>query len=231
MLTSKTIFRIVVSGAATGLISFAAPAAAEETYKAPIRMLNHSRVIGQAELVLSDDKSHLTVRIDATGLEPGQQHVGHIHGLVVGNNMPANSHLPSRAQDTDNDKYVELAEGAVTYGPILITLGTDVATPGGDLDPDHDGNIHYQQTFNLEDSSIYGAGFNKQSVIGDGTELELREIVIHGLTVPAVGSGTPGEVDGTAGYKVVLPVAGGEIHGVGNNSNDALRFRYPPKHH
>ena len=68
-------------------------------------------------------------------------------------------------------------------------------------------------------------------MIGDGTELELREIVIHGLTVPAVGSGTPGEVDGTAGYKVVVPVAGGEIHGVGNNSNDALRFRYPPKHH
>jgi hypothetical protein len=67
-------------------------------------------------------------------------------------------------------------------------------------------------------------------VIGSGTQLELREVVIHGLTVPAVGAGTPGEVDGSAGYKVVLPVAGGEIHAVGSSSDDALRFRYPPKH-
>ena len=41
---------------------------------------------------------------------------------------------------------------------------------------------------------------------------QLREIVIHGLTVPAgPGSGTAGEVDGTNGFLAVLPVASAEI--------------------
>ena len=45
----------------------------------------------------------------------------------------------------------------------------------------------------------------------------LRELVIHGLTVPeGAGAGTPGEVDGTAGYKLVLPVASGEFSNAGN---------------
>ena len=40
--------------------------------------------------------------------------------------------------------------------------------------------------------------------------------MIHGLTVGAeAGGGTEGEVDGTAGYKLVLPVASGEIAAVG----------------
>ena len=37
-----------------------------------------------------------------------------------------------------------------------------------------------------------------------------------------VGAGTPGEVDGTAGFKTVLPVLCGEITPVGNN---AMQFR------
>ena len=36
--------------------------------------------------------------------------------------------------------------------------------------------------------------------------------MIHGLTVPSgAGAGTPGEVDGTGGYKATLPVADGFI--------------------
>jgi hypothetical protein len=66
------------------------------------------------------------------------------------------------------------------------------------------------------------------SVIGNGgNELQLREIIIHGLTVPAAGAGTPAEVDGTAGYKTVLPVAGGEIR---SNGRNPLEFRMAPKH-
>ena len=61
-------------------------------------------------------------------------------------------------------------------------------------------------------------------MIGSGSSLQLREIIIHGLTVPATGI-APGEVDGTAGYKVVLPVAGGEI----GTPGDALKFRAVPR--
>ena len=39
----------------------------------------------------------------------------------------------------------------------------------------------------------------------------MRHIVIHGLSVGNAGNGTPGEVNGTAGYKTVLPVLCGEI--------------------
>ena len=43
-------------------------------------------------------------------------------------------------------------------------------------------------------------------------QLENRHIALHGLTVGAgIGTGTTREVDGTAGYKVALPVANGEI--------------------
>jgi len=209
------LIHLAIGGVALAL----AGAAAAQDYKVNLRPLNHSGVVGKGSLTLSPDKMHLTVRIDATGLEKNQVHVGHIHGLVSGND-PADSSIPSPQQDSDRDKYVELAEGAVTYGPILITLGTD---NGGNLDPDGDGMIHYQQTFNLDDPAIYGEGFNKMSVIGSGSSLQLREIIIHGLTVPAVGV-QPGEVDGTAGYKVVLPVAGGEIGAAG----DALKFKMAP---
>ena len=42
--------------------------------------------------------------------------------------------------------------------------------------------------------------------------LSRREIVLHGTSVlEGHGQGTAGEVDGTAGYKLVLPIASGEI--------------------
>ena len=208
---------LAIGGVALAL----ATAAAAQDYKVNLRPLNRSGVTGSGSLTLSPDKTQLTVRIDATGLEKNQVHVGHIHGLVASGNQPADSSIPSPKQDSDRDKYVELAEGLVTYGPILITLATD---NGGNLDPDGDGTIHYQQTFNLDDAGIYADTFDKMSVIGSGSSLQLREIIIHGLSVPAVGV-APGEVDGTAGYKVVLPVAGGEI----GTAGDALKFRTAPR--
>ena len=210
---------LVIGGCAVALAA-AQPALAQD-YKVNLRSLNHSGVTGKGSVTLSPDKTQLTVRIDATGLEKNQVHVGHIHGIVASGNMPADSSIPSPKQDSDRDKFVELAEGLVTYGPILITLGTN---SGGNLDPDGDGTIHYEQTFNLEDAAIYADTFNKMSVIGSGNSLQLREIILHGLSVPAVGV-APGEVDGTAGYKTVLPVAGGEI----GTAGDALKFRTVPK--
>ena len=225
MTTTKKIAAWMVGGAATAFLFVAQPAAADQTYNVNLRSLNKSGVIGKAVLTLSTDNRSLTVQIDASGLEKNQLHVGHIHGQVAAGNEPDDSSIPSPKQDSDRDKFVELAEGQVTYGPILIPLGTD---NGGNLDPDGDGTIHYRQTFNLTDAAVYNAGFNQMSVIGNGgNELQLREIIIHGLTVPDAGAGTSGEVDGTAGYKTVLPVAGGEIR---SNGRDPLEFRMPPKH-
>lgn len=220
MPTTKTLSRLILGASALGL-TVAAQAAAAQTYKLNLRPLNQSGVVGTGSLTLSEDESQLTVRINARGLEPNQVHVAHIHGQVASGNQPAASSIPSRREDSDGDKFVELAEGLVTYGPILISLATDT---GGNLDPDGDGNVDYQQTFDLSDPSIYGEGFNKMSVIGDGDALHLREVIIHGMSVPAVGT-LPGEVDGTAGYKIVLPVAGGEI----GTPGDPLKFRTRPR--
>lgn len=141
-------------------------------------------------------QGQIRVNIQATGLEvTPQPHVGHIHGLE-GNR---DSMCPTSAQDTDNDGFLELAEGLPVYGPIIVPLG--------DVDPDNDGVVNYSMTFNLNKDSTFADGKNK----GDLLPLELREIVLHGMTLQEGQGSNGGEADGTAGYKVVLPVACGEI--------------------
>jgi hypothetical protein len=113
------------------------------------------------------------------------------------------------AQDTDGDGFIELTEGAATYGPIILELESvsgeyPTATPGG--------VISFMRTFDLSDSSIFTGGFTSADLL----PLTLREIVLHGrLLDPQTGLGFgPGEANGTPGYKAVLPVAAGEIRAV-----------------
>lgn len=173
-------------------------------YTADLTPLNNSGVFAHFELVL--DGNMLTVTERATGLEPNMPHPQHIHGQL-GANAP-NTRLATPANDTDRDGFVELAEGQTTYGPILLDL---TSPPGGavaNFPTAPGGVINFKQTYDLSDSSIFPAGINASDLF----PLTLREIVIHGMTVPAgVGAGTPGEVDGTGGYKATLPVADGLI--------------------
>lgn len=165
------------------------------SFTGTLTALNGSGVAGTFTIE-QKGQGQIRVSIKATGLEVTQQpHVAHVHGLE-GN---AEARCPTKAQDSDGDGFVELAEGLTTYGPIIVPLG--------DVDPDNNGVVDYSMTFNINKSSTFADGKDK----GDLLPLDLREIVIHGMTVPAVGEGTPGEVDGEAGYKTVLPVACGEI--------------------
>lgn len=200
-------FRIVnrLAIAASALVLTPSVAHAATIYNVDFTALNGSGVTGSATLTLSDDASSLTVLINAIGLEPGGPHVGHIHGLFTPSGMPTNSQVPTLAQDSDNDGFIELAEGQTTYGPIIVGFGN--------VDPDMDGIVNFSQTFNLLDPATYANGFDINDLLGPGlNSLQLREIVLHGMTVaPGIGAGTPGEVDGTNGYLAVLPVAAGEI--------------------
>lgn len=185
--------------AAVAVLAAQTPAAAQNSrattiYRANLMQLNNSGAQGTATLRLDAAQKTLTVMVRASGLEPGGPHVSHIHGLSS-NGQPVNSTCPTRAQDSDRDGFVELEEGQATYGPILVDFGN--------IDPDQDGRVNFTKTFTLTGSE--GA-----------VPLTDRHIVIHGKTVGAVGAGTPGEVDGTEGYKVVLPVLCGEIQQVGN---------------
>jgi len=190
-------------------------------YTTTFTTLNGSGVTGEAIVGYDEDADTITVAISATGLEPNMVHIQHIHGFPDG----TDSQTPTIAQDSDGDGYVELAEGLQTYGPILLNLTTDHSNgSGGDNGHDHggdltgfptapDGNIWFVETYQLP------AG-----MLPSDPMLDLREIVIHGLTVPeGAGAGTPGEVDGSGGYKLVLPVASGELAPAGNYS-DFLHF-------
>lgn len=190
----KLLFATTLVGAAT--VANAVPL----HYRGDFTSLNDSGVTGGAFLTLN--KNDLRVQIHATGLEPGQLHVQHIHGLLGGGVKPIDSTTPTLANDTDGDGFIELAEGAQTYGPILIALTPFSTTPKG--------AINYDQTFDLTDSAVFQAGYDINSLL----PLTFREIVIHGMTLNAGDGADGGEADGSAGYKAVLPVASAEISAV-----------------
>lgn len=183
---------------------------ADEVYAARFVALNNSGVSGDALLFADGDS--LTVVVAAEGLE-ANVHPFHIHGLPNG----MDSTVPTLAQDTDGDGFVELAEGAATYGPIVLNLTTNpeaaVDVPPGVLRADlafptvgEDGRLFYAQTFRFE-----GEG-QADAILRELMPLENRHMVLHGASVNAgQGAGSGGEVDGSAGYKLVLPVANAEI--------------------
>lgn len=179
---------------------------ADHFYDTQFTALNGSGVAGGAVAAYNSSSHVLTVAIAADGLEPNQVHIQHIHGFLDGTKAVT----PTLAEDTDHDGYVELAEGLKKYGPILLNLSHS----GAAMDMTHmsssdlsgfptapNGKEYFVQSYQLPADSLSADPM-----------LALREIVIHGESVPAgAGAGTGGEVDGTAGYKLVLPVASGEL--------------------
>ncbi|HET7268283.1 MAG TPA: CHRD domain-containing protein [Oleiagrimonas sp.] len=189
--------------AAVALLSVSAWAnATPMRYTAHLTSLNDSGVTGTAHLTLDMDLDTLTVDITATGLEPNQTHVQHIHGLSDGSGNPIDSTTPTLAQDTNGDGLVEVTEGAATYGAILVPLTPFSTAPSG--------TMNYSHTFDLTDSGIYFGGASEADLI----PLYFREIVIHGLTTPIdiSNGGLDGATFFAAGtYVPTLPVASGII--------------------
>lgn len=193
---------------------------ADDFYTTTFTALNGSGVTGEAIVAYDTQSRTVTVAISASGLEPNQVHIQHIHGWADGRNATT----PTLAQDVDGDGFIELAEGVPSYGPVLLNIATDHEnSTGGDNGHSHgalsgfptapDGNIWFVEQYQLDaDDPLTMDSF------------DLREIIIHGLTVPETeGVGTGGEVNGTAGYKLVLPVVSGELSAVGSAA-DLLSF-------
>ncbi|MGF1562283.1 MAG: DUF4394 domain-containing protein [Geminicoccaceae bacterium] len=177
-----------------------------KVFTAEISELNNSGVSGLVTALLDGDQ--LTVKVDANGLEPGMPHAQHIHGAFDADGTVIDSTTPVPAQDTDGDGFIEVLEGATSYGPVLVSL-TDPIGSGLDGFPTApNGDVDFQTVVDLSDPSVTADGFTP----GDVLPLSLREFVIHGLSVDGTaGAGTEGEVDGTPGYKVPLPVGAGEF--------------------
>jgi len=175
-------------------------------FEADLAPLSGSGVSGLAALSL--DGNILTVNITASGLTPGQPHAQHIHGRFDSAGNPINSVTPTLAQDTDGDGFIELAEGLPSYGPIILNL--DQPPGSGQFPTAPSGTINFLQTYDLSSTPSFAPGFGMADIL----PLDLREIVLHGRFLEAGQGLPPGEADGTAGYKGVLPVAAGEIRPV-----------------
>ncbi|MFC5081591.1 calcium-binding protein [Microvirga arabica] len=183
-------------------------AGADRVFFADLSELNNSEAEGGALLLLKGNR--LTVITAARGVEAGQIHPQHIHGFVDGSNAT----VPTLAQDDDRDGFVELAEGLDTYGPVLLNLTSPPGSGASGFPAPTGTSFLFSQTYDLSD-----ARNGDLARLLDDVSLNRREIVLHGKSVLAEhGQGTTGEVDGTAGYKLVLPIASGEIRELSFNS-------------
>lgn len=183
-------------------------------FRADLQTLNGSGVTGMVEVARDGDA--LTVRVKAEGLEPDQVHIQHIHGRVGADGTARESNTPGAVFDTDGDGFVELAEGLPSYGPILLDLTNPQGAGLEGFPTAPDGTIDFEMTYDLSSTAGFGMGMDA----ADLSPLDLREFVVHGLSNDGTaGAGTTGEIDGTAGYKLVLPVASGEFIAEGSRLN------------
>ena len=184
-----------------------ATAAEAGSFAALLAPSNGSGALGAAAVTLDREAAALTVDIWMTGLEPGAMHAAHIHGFAD----DSRSLLPNYRLDKDGDGFVEDPEGAVVVGPVIQALTTDGSIAAAKLEApfpeaDAQGNLVLHQTYDFNEADPEDAAIFAE--LAD--RLAGREIQFHGLSLPATeGEGTPGEVNGTAGYKAALPVANG----------------------
>jgi hypothetical protein len=96
-------------------------------------------------------------------------------------------------------------------GPTILALTTDGSVTSAKVGvpfpvADATGTLVLRQTYDFDETDPAEA-----AIFAELTDrMTGREVQLHGLPLPATeGEGTPGEVDGTAGYKEVLPVANG----------------------
>lgn len=211
--------RNMLQTAAAATVAVALPAsamAAVQDFVADLTPLNGSGVSGTAFLIVDDVADLLAVNITASGLEPNKPHPQHIHGRFDAAGNPIDSVTPVPANDTDGDGFIEVLEGAAAYGPVILTLSSPPAesAAGFQFPTAPDGTINFTETYDLtNDDLFFGPLTGLDFTSADLFPLPFREIVLHGLTVPAgAGDGTGGEVDGgPEEYLAVLPVAAGEI--------------------
>lgn len=184
-----------------------------DSWTGTLTAANGSGVAGTVTATLNG--SQLQVQVQATGLEPNQAHAAHIHGLTAQGDAPVDSHLAGTLQDTDLDGFTELTEARTVQGPPLISLTVD---NGRSPVAAADGTLNFTSTIDL--------GGLSQQQLAQLFPLDLRTVELHGLSVTAQdGVQTGGEVNGTAGYKAALPVAGAELTEAGTGASTPAVLR------
>jgi hypothetical protein len=148
---------------------------------------------GDGHVTLVQQGTHLTVHLQAAGLDDGI-HVAHIHGL-----RQAQSECPTLALDADGNGLVDLVEGLPAYGPVQVTLSQGTNDRGTSLD--------YSRVFTHMDSGDAVAS------LGD---LEQFAIVVHGVDLNGDGVASNPDVDGDGpgdhdDHEITMPALCGTI--------------------
>ena len=194
----------------TGPLASEPPGAATpptDTYAALLAPSNGSGALGLSLVTLDRAGASVTVELVMTGLTPYLEHASHIHGFP--DDRP--SLLPNYRLDADKDGFVEDDEGEPVVAPVILALTEDgtISNASTGLDfpnADASGAFRLSRTYDFDENDPAQAAIYEELT----DRLTGREVQVHGLFVPATeGEGTPGEVNGTAGYKDVLPVANG----------------------
>src|SRR4051812_11176802 len=135
-----------LAAAAAGVVSLMpvarAPAqttqpAGTSTYSATFTPVNNSGVSGTSDLTLNG--STLTVSVNATGLEPNQNHPQHIHGFANGTPSVIPPFPPTPDVDTNGNGLLDDPEAEALIGPPILGLtgtnGTTNVSPAGSGEP------------------------------------------------------------------------------------------------
>jgi hypothetical protein len=110
---------------------------------------------------------------------------------------------PSPPADIDGDGYIESPEAEMAVGPPIIPLGDFLVPASGMLD--------VTRTYDLTDPATFEGGATAANL----QPFQFLTFELHGMTVPdGAGAGTDYEVNGTGGYKMILPVGGGPLSAV-----------------
>lgn len=188
----------VVTGGNGNDILLAGP----QVFTASFTAVNGSGAAGTVRVGVEGSQLH--VQADLTGLEAGQAHDMHIHGLITAGHAPLDTLPMAASLDTDHDGFIEFGEAQRAAGPVLMTLNS--------LTAGSDGSAHFDQSFALDALP----GLTTGATVADLFPLDFRSVEVHGLSVLSnAGTGTQGEVNGTPGFKAALPAATADLHAEG----------------
>ncbi len=157
----RILIALIVGAVLLLALASTASAAAPQVYMAKLSPLNASGVSGIA--IFKMQGAVLRSVVPVHGLEPGQVHMQHIHGMVDGSLATC----PPPSADVNGDGMISFAEGLPFYGPVLLPLQPYPTANAG-------GSVNTRQMF---------SGAVLSALMLDSVPLTNRVVVVHGMTV------------------------------------------------